>query len=204
MKINIFYARERIGLSRIVSLVIIFALFISQNAWSQIAPVFGEELSLIGVILIGIAVIGRIWCGSFICGFKNTTLVMNGPYSACRNPLYFFSFIGALGIGLTTQTLTIPTVITIIFWIYYTPVMSTEEKKLMGIHGAEFEKYCARVPRFFPSFKNYTAPAEYTVSTKHFQVCLKEVVWFIIAAGIIDFIEELHILHYLPNKILIY
>ena len=167
-------------------------------------PVFGELLSLVGIILIGIAVIGRVWCGSFICGFKNATLVMAGPYSACRNPLYFFSFLGALGIGLTTQTLTIPAVISVLFWLYYAPVMTTEETKLRGIHGAEFDKYCARVPRFWPSFKNYDMPAEYTVSSKYFQSCLKEVVWFVIAAGIIDFLEELHVLQYLPTYFFIY
>lgn len=201
---DLFSSRKRIWLSRVISLAILVALFISQNIWSQLAPVFGELLSLVGIILIGVAVIGRVWCGSFICGFKNTTLVMTGPYSACRNPLYFFSFIGAIGIGLTTQTLTIPAIISVIFWVYYLPVMRTEEKKLLGIHGAEFEKYCARVPRFFPSFKNFSSPLEYTVSTKYFESCLKEVVWFVIAAGIIDFIEELHVLHYLPTYFFLY
>ena len=141
MKFDYFGSRKRIWLSRLVSLIFLATLFLAHNAWSFVSPVFGELLSLVGVIFIGIAVIGRVWCGSFICGFKNATLVMTGPYSAVRNPLYFFSFIGAVGIGLTTQTLTIPAIICVIFWLYYMPVMKTEEKKLLSIHGAEFEKY---------------------------------------------------------------
>jgi len=45
----------------------------------------------------------------------------------CRNPLYFFSLLGALGVGLTTETLLIPFVILIAFVGYYPNVIKSEE-----------------------------------------------------------------------------
>jgi protein-S-isoprenylcysteine O-methyltransferase Ste14 len=36
----------------------------------------------------------RLWCSLYISGYKNSQLITSGPYSLCRNPLYFFSFVG--------------------------------------------------------------------------------------------------------------
>ena len=82
-------------------LFVIFAalMLFSQSYWQPDTPVH-EALELAGVALIGVAILGRTWSSLYIGGRKNSVLVQYGPYSLMRNPLYTFSFIGALGIGL--------------------------------------------------------------------------------------------------------
>lgn len=57
----------------------------------------------IGIFLVIVGVIGRLWATMFIGGMKNegvdgNSFVDYGAYSLCRNPLYLFSFVGLLGL----------------------------------------------------------------------------------------------------------
>ena len=47
-------------------------------------------LFAIGIALVGISSLGRMWCSLYIAGDKDESLMTQSPYSACRNPLYFF------------------------------------------------------------------------------------------------------------------
>ena len=86
------------------------AITVSSSAWEIKAPFFNTILFFIGIILVGIASLGRLWCSLYIAGYKTDNLVTEGPYSMCGNPLYFFSFIGALGIGFASETLLVPVI----------------------------------------------------------------------------------------------
>ena len=116
MNVMDIFSRYRIPLSRMVAVALFLTLSISADRWEQAAPVVDHLLSLIGWVLISIGVTGRIWSCSHISGYKNTKLIVDGPYSICRNPLYFFSFVGGLGIMLVTDTLLLPMLFTISFF----------------------------------------------------------------------------------------
>lgn len=103
-----------------------------------------------------------------------------------RNPLYFFSFLGAVGVGLATGTLTIPACVILAFAFYYPMVIKAEQKKLAGKHGESFSNYCKKTPVFFPSFKLLKEPEEYTVKPKIFRKALFEVLWFVLLLGILE------------------
>ena len=90
-----------------------------------------------------------------------------GPYSVCRNPLYFFSMLGGLGVGLATETLTIPALILLAFAVYYPFVIHYEENKLLTVHGEDFKNYFQTVPRFWPKWTLLIEPEEYAVTQKH-------------------------------------
>ena len=60
---------------------------------------------LVGFLCVALACLGRIWTSVFIAGHKDVELVTTGPYARCRHPLYAFSILGALGLGLTTRSL---------------------------------------------------------------------------------------------------
>ena len=47
------------------------------------------------------------WSSLYIAGRKGRELVTVGPYSTCRNPLYFFSIVGAAGMGAQSGSLTL-------------------------------------------------------------------------------------------------
>ena len=116
---------------------------------------------------------------------------MEGPYSMCRNPLYFFSFLGAVGAGLATETFTIPACAILAFALYYPMVIKAEQKKLANIHGKAFSDYCKKTPVFFPSFRLLNEPEEYTVKPKNFRRTLFEVLWFILLLGILEIKEAI-------------
>lgn len=204
MNKNYYSTDKRMLLSRALAVVLLMILGVSLSAWHGTMPVVEQLLSLAGWVLVGIGVIGRIWSASYISGHKNAKLIMDGPYSICRNPLYFFSFVGGLGVLLLTETLVFPLLFVVLFLSYYLQVMMREEKRLQQLHGAAFGTYRSRVPRFWPDFRLFSEPSTYTVSAQYFRQFLTEVVWFVLAAGIVGSLDEMHTAHYLPTLLYIY
>jgi len=70
----------------------------------------------VALLLLLTACLGRVWCIMYIGGQKNTSVVTAGPYSMVRNPLYVFSFIGAIGLVLMTHSMVIAALL-LIFYI---------------------------------------------------------------------------------------
>lgn len=198
MSIRSLCADRRISISRFGVALLYVALWVSVTGWRQAGPVLEHSLSFVGWVLVAIGVMGRIWCSSHIGGKKNSVLVTVGPYSVCRNPLYFCSFLAGSGVALVTETLTLPLVFGFLFAIYYSKVISAEEQTLLATHGAEFEAYCSRVPRFWPRLGLLSEPASYMISGPQLRRSLMDSTWFIIAGGSIEFLEGLHVAGYLP------
>jgi protein-S-isoprenylcysteine O-methyltransferase Ste14 len=191
---------NRIALQRMYAIVLLAMLTFSLTAWQNLAPVFEELLALVGWVFVGVGVMGRIWSGSYISGSKNAKLVMDGPYSICRNPLYLFNFLAGLGVMLVI----LPIQFAALFWIYYSELISREEAVLSTLHGAAFEAYRARVPRFWPKFSLYSEPVEYLVSAARFRKNMGDAIWFVVAAALIDFVEAMHDIGYLPTVLHIF
>lgn len=195
--------RSRIWLSRGLAVSFVGVLLFAQG-WQHRQPVFEHGLRWIGWILLGLGVIGRCWCGSYISGYKNNRLIMDGPYSLCRNPLYFFSFLAGLGLMFITETLMMPAAFCVVYLTYYAQVIRSEEQYLASLHGVSFADYLQLVPRFWPSSANYQEPESHLVSTKHYRRHLSEGIWFIVLGGGIEFIEALHNAELLPVYFSIY
>jgi len=194
----------RIRISQIFAGLLVVLICISSSLWEDKAPFVTTVLFLLGAVLVGIASLGRLWCSVYIAGYKTDHLVTQGPYSMCRNPLYFFSLLGALGVGLASETLLIPFVILIAFVGYYPLVIKSEEAELIRLHKSEFEIYLKEVPRFFPKISLLKEPEEYIVKPIVFKRHMFSAIWFIWFMGIIEIIEELHELKVLPTIFKIY
>ena len=80
----------RIILSRLAAVVVLFFLVTTQSRWVELNKVITFLLFFTGITLVGISSMGRMWCSLYIAGYKDNRLVTEGPYSLCRNPLYFF------------------------------------------------------------------------------------------------------------------
>jgi len=87
---KIFSARVRTVLTGGPSAALL-CLFGMTTAKFETHEIFGSCLFFAGTLLAGVAVTGRAWSLMYISGKKNASLVTVGPYSLCRNPLYFFS-----------------------------------------------------------------------------------------------------------------
>lgn len=196
--------RSRIWLSRALAVSFVALLLISVEGWQTTNPVFEHGLRSIGWVLLGMGVLGRCWCGSYISGYKNNRLIMEGPYSLCRNPLYFFSFLAGLGLMFITETLIMPAAFCVVYLAYYAQVIRAEEKTLASMHGESFVEYMQQIPRFWPSSEHYREPETQTVSTKQYRRHLSEGIWFIILGTGIEFIEALHNAQVLPSYFHLY
>lgn len=201
-----FYMIEklRIPVSRIFVVILILIIIVSEGAWEFKVPFVSTILFLMGTILVGIASLGRLWCSLYIAGYKTDVLVTEGPYSTCRNPLYFFSFLGAIGVGFVSETFLIPAIILVAFTIYYPFVIRSEEVELRKLHGEKFDTYLENVPRFFPNISKLKEPAKYIVNPVIFKKHLFDAVWFIWLIGIMEIIKSLHKLHVIPVMFKIY
>jgi protein-S-isoprenylcysteine O-methyltransferase Ste14 len=184
-----FVRTQRILVSRLFIVGIFILILISKGQWED--SLLESILFMAGAALIGFAVTGRLWCSLYISGYKSDTLIMEGPYSISRNPLYFFSFLGAVGVGFATGTFTIPACVILAFAFYYPMVIKAEQKKLARKHGEAFSDYCKKTPAFFPSFRLLREPEEYTVKPKIFRKTLFEVMWFVLLLGILEIKDAL-------------
>jgi len=194
----------RIHISQIFAVLLVVLICVSRSLWEDKAPFVTTVLFLLGAVLVGIASLGRLWCSVYIAGYKTDHLVTQGPYSMCRNPLYFFSLFGALGVGFASETFVIPVFILIGFVAYYPLVIKSEEAELEKLHENEFEMYSKKVPRFFPKISYLTEPEEYIVKAVILKRHMFSALWFIWFIGILEIIEELHELKVLPAIFNIY
>jgi protein-S-isoprenylcysteine O-methyltransferase Ste14 len=187
----------RILVSRLFVLAVAVLLFVTDSHWKD-CPWMGAGLFLLATVLVGVGTLGRMWCSMYIAGRKKSQLVTTGPYGMCRNPLYFFSLLGAVGLGCATGTLTIPAIIAVAFALYYPGTIKGEEAELAKRHGEPFQQYLKSVPAFFPKLSLLQEPEKYEVNPITFRKHLGSVVWFIWALGILPILMAL--IHQLQGK----
>ncbi len=109
-----------------------------------------ELIEWTGLVLIVACILGRTWCSLYISGRKNEELVTVGPYSVMRNPLYFFSVLGAAGMGAQIGSIVLGLLSGFLTWLVFAFVVRQEERHLFGTYGERYSAYRAQVPRFFP------------------------------------------------------
>lgn len=181
MKQN-FIARHRIAISKVFFLGIIsVALFTSPLLPTEQGFRLATLLIASGFVII--AVLGRLWCSLYLCGYKTSTLIDVGPFSIVRNPLYLFSFMGATGIGIATTSIVITLLLIAFFIVIYPSVIANEEKRLATALGHQYQAYQECTPRLIPDFKLYKGVDQYTVNMRQVHSAFMDVVWFFVALG---------------------
>lgn len=121
-----------------------------------ISPPVDTVLGFLALLLVVLGALGRIWASVFIAGRKDAELVTAGPYARCRHPLYLFSFVGGLGIGIATRSVVLSLVTLAVLAMLHAHAAWKEERSLAARHGAAFAEYCARVPRWWPRWASST------------------------------------------------
>lgn len=172
---------------------------ISQSNWELQNDAVATFLYALGLALVAVASSGRIWCSFYLSGRKDAVLTTDGPYSLCRNPLYFCSALGAIGIGLCTETIFYPLLFSLIFAIYYPGIISREESRLGQLFGAAYEHYMGTTPRFFPSFKHFSEPQQWSANPLLFRRHIINDTLFIFLAALLELIEGLRHAGVIPH-----
>lgn len=129
--------------------VVALALFTNRAGWGEATT---EVFRAFGLVLIGVAIIGRAWCSLYIGGRKTAEIVDRGPYSVTRNPLYVFSFVGAMGMGMQTCSLVLTGLFVVIAVGVFYATIKREEAWLAAAFGEAYAVYQRRTPRFWPRF----------------------------------------------------
>lgn len=150
-----------------------------------------EIIEMGGFFLVFVAVLGRLWCTVFIGGRKDRELCTTGPYSLSRNPLYFASFLGVVGVCLAAQNLMLTIATSIVFLTYYHLIMTKEEVRLEKLFGDEYRAWANSVPRFFPLLKRPVVQELVVVHTRVFTRSVTEVAWFLFAIIGVEIIENM-------------
>jgi protein-S-isoprenylcysteine O-methyltransferase Ste14 len=128
----------------------------------------GNLMQLAGLACIACAALGRIWTSAFIAGFKDTSLVREGPYSALRHPLYALSLLAMLGVGLATRSIAITLALVVAFVAIYLRSARREDAFLAQAHGKAHEEYGRSLRAFWPDFREYRVPESIEVRPRVF------------------------------------
>lgn len=111
---------------------------------------------------------------------------------------------GWYGVGLATETLLIPLTFILLFLLYYPSVIRSEEKRLLHIHGTEYEEYRNKTPFFVPKVSLLNEPESYTVAPRIFRKNIFGALWFVWLMGILELFEAFHETGMLPVYLRIY
>lgn len=177
----------RLPLAKVLSCSVFGLAVVTGHSWVE-PGWMDQALAATGFSLLIIAMAGRIWCGSHIAGRKTIELVTDGPYSICRNPLYFFSLLAFVGAGLSFESLSLAAIFGTVFFLTHWRTIHIEERVLRDRFGADFDAYAARVPRLIPRPSLYHAEPYHTVGTVAFNRILREALLvplvYLVAQGI--------------------
>jgi protein-S-isoprenylcysteine O-methyltransferase Ste14 len=184
--------RLRLRITRMLALLVVLVCVFGTTKWAMTSPLIEESLFFLGIAMAGFGASGRAWATSFISGHKSSELITTGPYSLCRNPLYFFSLILAVGLGFCTETITVPVVIGLALLPIYHFQIKREEKLLAGVFGPDYDAYLATIPRFLPSGKLYSEPDEITVSPRLMKKGFFGIAFLLLLIGVAEMLEFLH------------
>ena len=156
-----FLAKYRMYFLR-ASMLLLIVLSVTNNNFRaytlEITSIESLKMSIIGFVLVVFGSFGRIWASLYIEGHKTKNLIIAGPFSMVRNPLYFFSLVMLLGFSLALKSIYLPLSLLLIFVIFHIPTIANEEKKLQNIHGEQFENYVRSTPRLIPNIFKYKKP----------------------------------------------
>jgi protein-S-isoprenylcysteine O-methyltransferase Ste14 len=197
IKISSLAAKYRTFMTRVMAVLLVLLVLGSTHSFAgdSVWDIFFEAT---GIFLLGVCCLGRLWALMYISGNKIHTLITDGPYSIVRHPLYVFSLMGALGIGLLSENVAVLAVLSGFFLLYYPFVIAAEERILLMKHGHAYENYMARVPRYVPRWSLLREPLLISVHAAIYRKTFSEAIWFIWAIIPLEIIERLHEASVLP------
>jgi protein-S-isoprenylcysteine O-methyltransferase Ste14 len=164
----------------------LFPFVFLLTLFEESRPAIGNEtaehwLMALGIVL---AVLGQtlrcltIGLAYITRGGKNKqvfakSLVTDGLFAHCRNPLYLGNLITIVGIGLFSNSKPFLLIGIPFFFFAYAAIIAAEEDYLLARFGTAFSSYCLSVNRLIPAMKGLRA----TLANMRFEwrrVLLKE------------------------------
>lgn len=173
-------SRASLGLLLLVPCGVMVALsrpIAREGTWLDL----GFDVAGLVVFLVG--AVFRMWATLYIGGRKNRQLVSEGPYSICRNPLYFGTFLMTASVAFFLESITFAAVLAATAWLYLRITVPYEEQHLRDLLGQPYLDYCRRVPRFWPRLRSLRTDSTVEVNLPNLLTeCRRALVWIWIPA----------------------
>ncbi len=192
-------ARQRVMVSRIFAVLVELLVIFTMPSFKQ-----GGLLDILsdtfGLFLLTVCSMGRLWALLYISGKKTHEVSTDGPYSIVRHPLYLFSFIGAIGIGLASDNILVLAALVIFYLLYYPLTILSEENTLTKKFGQAYIDYAKCTPRFLPKPSLYQSPDYFVVNANIFLKNMAIGMWFVwifILFNFISMLQTMGIIHVL-------
>jgi protein-S-isoprenylcysteine O-methyltransferase Ste14 len=160
-----------------------------------------EVVELLGVGLVLICFGGLLWSILYVGGKKNKELISAGPFSMTQNPLYFFSTLGAVGIGLRYGSVLVAAALGLASFIVFRVTARKEAAFLLGKFGPAYTAYAERTPQFWPNPLLFRDQAERQFSTRALKRTFYDGLYFLAVFPLIETVEHFRIGGFLPTLI---
>lgn len=187
--------RQRIHILQVGALTTLPILLLAQPTWDGAAH---EFIEIAGICLVFACMVGRMWSILYVGSKKNVELVTTGPYSMMRNPLYFFSCIGAVGVGLMYGSLLVALGLGLIAYAVFSVTAVKEAEFLQSKFGPAYKGYSRHTPHFWPNPSLYSDEHEVYLSPKALKRTLLDAMLFLAVFPVIEVLEYLHVNGTLP------
>lgn len=138
------------------------------------------------------------WSILYIGAKKNRELITVGPYSMTRNPLYFFSMLGAAGIGLFVGSLVLALILALLVYLVLVTTAGKEAAHLETLFGERYRDYARRTPMFWPKPSLFREADDVTFSPAALKRTFLDGLLFIAALPAIELIEVVKETDYVP------
>ena len=173
-------------------------LFAVSNSSLQNGVGIDKLIELTGIAAIIVCIVGRTWCSLYIGGRKIDHLVTLGPYSIVRNPLYFFSILGAAGAGAQHGSAVVALILGSLAWLVFHVVVLKEERVMAERYGAVFASYKAVTPRFLPDIRLWRDAQTLTVMPPKVLRTFADAMFFLLPIPLADALDHLQNIGVLP------
>lgn len=146
-----FINHHRKLLFRLMAAALTAYLIFVPNPW-KLTDLAQLSTEFAGILFIFAGILGRILATISIGGHKDKKIMQTELYSISRNPLYFASFLMAIGVGLLSCRLDFLVLALSGYLAIFYPMMLNEAKGLRE-NFKDFAAYEAKVPLFIPNFR---------------------------------------------------
>jgi protein-S-isoprenylcysteine O-methyltransferase Ste14 len=142
-----------------------------------------------GTLLIAFGVIGRIWSIIYIGDRKNSELVIAGPYSMTRNPLYLFSLCTIIGICLVFGNPLATVIFAPLAYLVFRYTAKREALYLSHMFGKQYAEYARRTPLFWPALSKFEWGQVQIVSNRALWVTSRDSLFILAMIPFSEFVE---------------
>lgn len=184
-----FVQRKRLIFVRAAAVLAVLLLLVAKPALIE-GSNGHETLELFGLSLVLVCIAGRLWSILYVGGKKNEELVSTGPFSMMQNPLYFFSTVGAVGVGLIYGSFLAAVALGLASFLIFRVTARKEAEYLLGKFGPSYLAYIRSTPRFWPNPLLYHDLDELQFSTRALKRTFYDGLYFLAIFPAIELVEH--------------